>query len=369
MTQPPVSEPQPTATEQSAPAQPAPAQPAAEQRPMRSVRRGRSLLAASAMILLALPVGWSLRHWRIERILQQARSWQQAGDLVAAEREYRRYLDYRTDAGDVMMELASQLEPTQPDAALALYRSVPVRSPEFIHAARQVARLCLEQGRDSDAEGALLYLSEKLPTEAGPELALAQLSARRKDYDRQREHAVRCRQRDPERTEAYLLEAEALDDLSRPGEMIEPLEAVLRIDPELPPAHLNLAYALQLLGRNEEALPHVNWFLERHPNSAAGLRILALVERGLGHSEQALHAVRRSLEQNPRSLDAALLEGELLLFLRRPQEAFDRLAPWNEQLPGERRLLNLLIQIAVRLKRPELVEQYRQQVQQLPVTQ
>ena len=147
--------------------------------------------------------------------------------------------------------------------------------------------------------------------------------------------------------------------------MIEPLESALRIDGELPEAHLNLAYALQLLGRNAEASTHVNWFLQRYPNSAAGLRILALVERGLGRPEQALDAIRRSLKQNPGSLDAALLEGELLLFLRRPQEAFDQLSAWNQRLPGDRRLLNLLIQIATRLRRPDLLELYRKQLQQL----
>jgi tetratricopeptide (TPR) repeat protein len=129
--------------------------------------------------------------------------------------------------------------------------------------------------------------------------------------------------------------------------MIEPLEAALRLDSELPQAHLNLAYAYQLVGRYDAALEHVHWFLERYPQSAAGHRILALVERGRGRHEDALAEIRRARELQPQNLEAALIEGELLLFLHRAGEAYARLDELAPHVGADRRFLTLQLRAAV----------------------
>lgn len=159
--------------------------------------------------------------------------------------------------------------------------------------------------------------------------------------------------------------AESLDELKRPADMVEPLEAALKLDPELAQAHLNLAYVFQLIGRNDEALEHARWFLKRHHETAAAHRILALIERSLGHPEAALAAVRQALQLQPRNLDAALLEVELLLFLRRTEEAFQRVSELANHVGDERRLLVLHVQAAVLSGRTVEAQRFQSRLKRL----
>jgi tetratricopeptide (TPR) repeat protein len=139
----------------------------------------------------------------------------------------------------------------------------------------------------------------------------------------------------------------------------------LKLDPELAQAHLNLAYALQLIGRNDEALEHVQWFLKRHHETAAAHRILALIERALGHPEAALAAVRQALQLQSRNLDAALLEVELLLFLRHNDEAFQRVSELANHFGDEQRLLVLRVQAAVRSGHTEEAQKLHSRLKRL----
>jgi len=290
--------------------------------------------------------GWSWHQRFVSSPLTQARTLSRHDERQAAA-EYRRYLEYCPTDAAARLELATLLKRRDPDQALQELRKIPPQDANYVAAVRQVAALSIDFGRDYDAVEPLVYLAERLPDDARVRLALAELRFRSRDFEAALEQARQARERDPQLAEAWLVEAESLDELKRSTEMIEPLESALKIDPQIPQAHLNLAYAYQLVGRDDEAYEHVQWFLQRHPNSAAAHRTLALVQRARGQSEAALEAVQRSLTLRPNQLDATLLEVEILLYLRRTDEAYEQIRKAHQSHGAEQRILTLLVRTAL----------------------
>jgi Flp pilus assembly protein TadD len=317
------------------------------------------------LIALGLVVGMAARIWIAGRDLREARAALQRRNVEQAVAAFRRHLERCPRDDPVRLELGLALESISPEEALVEFRAIPVDAPEIVAAARHVAAINLNLHRDYDALQPLLFLKERLPNDAGVELSLAEIAFRDRRFMPALEGARRCRQLRPELTEAYLLEADCLDELQRPAEMIEPLEAVLQLDPELPAARLNLAYACQLTGRTADAREHIQWYLARHPNSAPAHRILALVERDRGRLADALAAVQRALRLEPHALEAGLLEAELLLALGRGDEAYQRVTDLAAYFGDEQRLLTLRIRAASASGRTEEADDLQQRLKRL----
>lgn len=323
-----------------------PATPAAPTVTARSETRGWRWLLPIGLAAIVGGAGGAVGEIVMtQRMLRQARTFGRS-DASRSETAYRWYLQRCPGDSVARKELAALLQYRQPEAALKELRKIPIDDPSYPDVVRQAAAIALNLGRDYDALEPLRFLESHFPHDAGVQLALAELRFRGRDFESALEHSRRCRALKPEEVQAMLVEAEALDELKRSAEMVEPLEAALQLDAELPQAHLNLAYAYQFVGRGDEALGQVQWFLRRFPQSAAAHRTLALVQRSRGRMEEALSAVRRSLELHPNQFEAILLEAELLLFLRRSDEAYGRLERLQQAHGSERRLLTLLARAA-----------------------
>lgn len=323
------------------------------------------LLSLITILVIGSGAGYRVRIWRAGHDLREARAAVHENRSDAAIAAYRRHL-LRTPADTaVRLELAGVLKTRNPDAALKELRAVPLDRIEAESAARQIAVISLELGRDYDALGPLLWLVERRPEDPSLQLALAEIRFRAHDYEAALEHAQRRRELLPTEVDSYLLIADALDELKRPSEMVEPLQAALQIDPELAQAHLNLAYALQQIDRNDEARVHVEWFLHRHPDVAAAHRILALIERSEGNADVALASVREALRLQPHGFEANLLEVELLLYVRRADEAHLRLSELTKRFGDERRLLALQVQAAALSGRTDEARQFELRLKRL----
>lgn len=334
----------------------------------RSPFSGRGWIVWSVMAaVVAGSGGWVGVLWQqqaVEQHLAAARKLTRSDERQAAE-EYRRYLQFHPRDAAVRVEFAKVLRRRDPEGALQELRKIPATDALHDDAVRLTAALAIDQGRDYDAVGPLRHLSKRIPDDAGVQLALAQLRFRERDFEAALIHAQSARSLNPKQPEAWLVEAESLDELKRTMEMVEPLQAVLAIDTEIPQAHLNLAFAYQLVGREEEALKHAEWFLQRFPQSAAGLRTLALIQRSRGEHEAALTAVKKSLELRPNQLDAEVLEAELLLFLRRSEEAYQVVSHAYQSHGPERRVLTLLIRAALLTGRRDESQDWQRRLTQL----
>lgn len=309
-------------------------------------------------------MGWVLQRWGTSELLTQARSLAMT-DVKQSQLAYRRYLQRNPRDSSINLELADLLKHREPDAAFHVLRTIRPDDQHFADAARRTAALALELGRDYDAVGPLLFLEQTFSQDASIQLALAELRFRERDFESALKHARGSRVLNPQQTGAWLVEAESLDELKRPSEMVQPLEAALRLDSDLPQVHLNLAYVYPLVAREDEALEHVQWFLERFPQSAAGYRTLAMVQRARGNHNEALLAVQMSLKLKPNQLEATLLEAELLLFLRRPDEAYQVLERMSEMHGPEFRLLTLLQRAAQLSGRKAESDNWRQRLSRL----
>ncbi len=309
--------------------------------------------------------GRGFADWQQHRDLALARKLANESPVEPAVAAYRRHLERRPGDATARLELALLLRRRDPTGALRELRLIAANSRESLAAARHVAAISVEQERDYDALAPLKLLEAALPDDAGVQQTLAEIYYRAAEYERSLEHAHRARKLKPDNVAVCLLIAEANDDLKRHAEMIEPLEAALRLDNELPQAHLNLAYAYELAGRVDEALPHVEWFVQRFPKSVAGNRLLAKIERGRGRPEAALVASRRASELAPLSLDCAVLEAELLLYLKRPAEAYDRLSPFAHEGTQDRRLVTPLLRAAVLCGKQDEARQLQERLRQL----
>jgi Tfp pilus assembly protein PilF len=178
-------------------------------------------------------------------------------------------------------------------------------------------------------------------------------------------HILRAAELEPDRAATHMLLAEIYDDLRRTHEMIGPLRKALAIDPGLTAARLNLSYALIWSGDTLQGRREAEECLRQDPDSVPARRLVAQCDRDEGHPEAALENIRQGLAIAPDDLESRLLEAELLLFLRRADEACSRL----ESLPADDktglRALTLLARAAAVAGRAEAAANYRRQIDRL----
>jgi predicted Zn-dependent protease len=175
-------------------------------------------------------------------------------------------------------------------------------------------------------------------------------------------HALRAVELQPGSTANQMLLAEIYDDLKRTHEMIGPLRKALEIDPGLLAARLNLSYALIWTGDTVEGRREAAQCLERDPDSVPARRLLAQCDRDDGNAQSALENVRRGLAVAPDDFESRLLEAELLLFMKRGDEAYQRLESLPEGAKSKLRTLTLLARAAGITGRTEAATEYRRQI-------
>lgn len=326
-----------------------------------------------AVLALSVACGFFAGHWiansRRTRDLSLAREFVELSESESAVKAYRRYLDRFPNDSAARLELAQLLQRRDPKLALHELRLIDSGTAQFATAARLVAAISLTLQRDYDALGPLIFLESQNPDDAGVQQALAEIYFRRRDFERSLEYSLRCLTLKPDCVEAWLLVAEAKDSLGLTSEMIGPLEAALALDPELPQAHLNLAYALEATGHPDGALPHAQWFVSRFPTSVPAHRILASIERSQGRYQEALESAQAALKLAPKNFECALIAADVLLYLRRPTEAYELLNSLIADRPRERRLLTPLLRAAVQSGQKERVKEIHARLQELETSQ
>ena len=260
----------------------------------------------------------------------------------AAVAALRAHLSKHPNATAVRYQLALLVQKTNPDEALAQLLTISKDAPEYLEALRRIAVICLLSNRHDQAETALRQLEQVDPNDFGVQLSLAELYFHQQQYKQAVSPAERAIKLQPTRVETYLLLAEIYDDLNRTSEILPVLRKAVRLAPDNYDVHMNLAYACFLSGLPADARREAKWCIRRKPNETFTHRILAAVARDEGRFADARRELDIALKLNPDDLPSRILEADLLMYDRRPKQAYKRLKPLYENNKNSIRYLGAL---------------------------
>lgn len=121
---------------------------------------------------------------------------------------------------------------------------------------------------------------------------------------------------------------------------IHQFRRVLEIAPDNFSAHYNLGVLLRLEGAVEESLPHLEKAVELDPGDGPAWRELAVARARAGQPDAALEAYTRASGLLPYDPETRLGEVQLLVNLRRFEEALQRLEDSHAVAPRSPRVVN-----------------------------
>lgn len=297
--------------------------------------------------------------------LERARRDIALGNSNSAIKLYLAHLDVEPKDYAARLELGELLKPTDATFSLTLLQEIPVEAAEYPQAIWHIAHIATAGKQDALAEDALLKLDKLRPKDAGVSLSLAELYYRTDRFAEALPFAKRATQLQSSRALSWLLLAEVLDNLNRPGEMVPPLQEAVKLDAGLYAAHANLAYALHVSGRLGEAEAEAFWCLKRNPNDIDVRRWLAMTLRDRGDHDAAFEQVKLALEKAPGDVDCQIVSADLLLFRRDAQQAYDSLKPLYPEHANRRDFLGSLARASAMCGRREESRRYQQEIVQL----
>jgi tetratricopeptide (TPR) repeat protein len=325
-------------------------------------RKSKPRLLAYALIVVSMValLFYVRKSYLTPDFMQQASSALKRGDEAAAVSALRSEIQRDPDSTAARLRLAKLLQDSSPDEALKYLQQVPVSDPQRDHAVQQIAVLCILHSKTAEAEAALLELTAKSPDSLGPQLSLAELYFQNQKPEAALPFAVKAASIAPDRAQTFLLLAEIHDEMLHPEKMIEPLQQAIRLEPDFYEAHLNLAYAYNKTGQPALAEEQARWCLGINPQEVPALRILALAARDQGDFEAAKQHLKIASQFEPMDLDCRILEADLLLYERKPQEAYERIRELYDSQQQTVRYLGALARAAASAgKRDEARELHR----------
>ena len=294
--------------------------------------------------------------------LEQAREDAARGARYSAIKQYFGHLDEFPEDHGVRLELSELLKPLDSEAALEQLLKIPPSTPEYPEAIRHIAHIAVVGQQDDLAEDALRKLDQVCPDDAGVALSLAELYYRTQRYVESLPWVEQAARLQPDRARTWLLLAEVLDQLKRPGDMLQPLRKAIQLDSDLYPAHANLAYALQFSGIPEEAETEARWCLARQPEDIRVRRWLAMILRDRGQYDAAMNEIRLAIAGSPTDVDCRIVEADLLLFRREAEGAYNVLMPLYRVHSNRRDYLSVLASAAAMSGRREESRRYQQEI-------
>jgi len=294
--------------------------------------------------------------------LERARRDIAHGNSSSAIKLYLAQLDAEPSDYAARLELGALLKPTNASYSLALLQEIPAEAAEYPQAIWHIAHIATTGKRDVLAEDALLKLDEVRPNDAGVSLSLAELYYRTDRFTEALPFAKQAIRLQSSRAQSWLLLAEVLDNLNRPGEMLQPLQEAVNLDADLYAVHANLAYAYHVHGRLDEAEVEALWCLRKHPNDIEVRRWLAMTLRDRGDHDAAFRQVNLALAKSPSDVDCHIVAADLLLFRRDAQQAYDSLKPLYPKHADRRDFLGSLARAAAMSGRREESRRYQQEI-------
>ncbi len=259
---------------------------------------------------------------RAEKILQEAVSFHQTGNLQKAETLYLSILKKYPNHPHAMYFLgviAHQVG--KDDLAIARYEETLAIKPDYAEAYCSLGNTLQTLGRGEEAiehyEKALVIKPDFAEAYYSLGYALQVLGRGEEAID----HYEKALAIKPDYVEANINLGNTLLTLGLGEEAIEHYEKALAIKPDFAGAHINLGNVLQSLGRWEEAIDHYEQALAIKPDFAGAYYNLGNVLQSLGRGEEAIDHFEKALAIKPDYVDAHNNLGNALQALGRMKES------------------------------------------------
>ncbi|WP_200179336.1 tetratricopeptide repeat protein [Ectothiorhodospira mobilis] len=301
---------------------------------------------------------------------QYGRALVQAGRFDQAREQFEAVLKARPGDADTLYTLGLiHIELQHLDRARAYLEQVAETGERSAEAHYYLGRIAEQQG---DEEAAVAHYRRVGEGRRAAEslIRIARLRAEQGDVEEARQalQLLRRQAEDPRmQVQAYLGEADILQDAGRPGVAMTVLDAALEAHPEEPDLLYSRALLAERLDRIDRAVADLERILAQDPDNASALNALGytLADR-TDRYEEALEYIRRALEQRPE--DPAILDsmGWVLYRLGRLQEAEDYLRRAYERLQDAEVAGHLAVVLWERDRRDEAREILRRALERDP---
>lgn len=317
-----------------------------------------ALVGVIATVFLVLPALNKNENNKavIEQLLQQ-------GDFKQSLVKVNQYLKEHPNDPEILFLKGKLLLESDPQEA----KKVLIRAAEYPATQENAKRVLAAQAMtNTEYSTAETYLNDLLQQSPDDELLL--LSMAETLFHQQKFHealpVIRATiQKQPERVESFLLEAEILDELGRVIESVQPLQQAAMLSPNHPIVQANLAHALFFSGQLVDARKHLSIALKLSPQSIELLVIKAKLQKEDGEIPSAVGTLRNILEVSPKHLEGHLLLAELLLFQNEAKAALNLLEELETTKKTEHRTLMLLSRAAWMSGETEKAQAYQAQLQ------
>ena len=272
---------------------------------------------------------------------------QQNKDLLAAEKELERALEFGAEVETVLPVLAKvQFDLGKFQQLLDTVGRYPDNN--LVEVKVLYGKALLATGKLEESKVLLDQLLAENPDATEVLIGLAQLALSDKDLDSANQLANQAIEKNPNDSSAWLFQARLLQAQNKAEQALEAFEKVIQLTPDNISAYNSKASIEINLQQFEEAKKSIERARQIAPDSLMLYHIQALLDFRQGSSAEALESIQTVLSAAPEHLPSVLLAGEIQLSLGSFSQAEQYLEQYLKRIPNNLYARKLMIETLLR---------------------
>ena len=283
--------------------------------------------------------------------LELASLYNQAGDAVSAEKEYRRAISLGATPDKTMAGLASALQAQgEFKKLLADTEAEAAKGDPALLAARGSAFLAT--GAADQAKQSFEAVLAKKPGDGAALIGLAAYALSQKDLEGGKRYAAEAVAKDPQNADVWMFTAMLAGREGRSADALMAYDKVLALKPAHRSAHIEKAYLEIGMGKFDLAKADLDAARKATPGGLIITYTQALLDYTQGKNEVAMEAIQKVLRAAPEHMPSVLLAGAIQLNLGQLEQAEQNLKKYLEKFPDTLYARKLLASVQLRSAHP-----------------
>jgi Tfp pilus assembly protein PilF len=268
------------------------------------------ILATTLLVLLGLVFGrylWAQWHYR-----EAQKAWE-LRDFAGAHQHLTQYLKVWPQSTPVNLEAARAARKAGAftEAELHLNRSLELGGDAEPILVEQLL-IHVQQGHLAEVESQLVSRVRRGHPDSVPILEVLTLAyIQTYQLFSAQECLARWLEREPDRLEAWLLQAQVFQKLQNTGRALDSYRRAFELNPDNDDVRLEMAGHLASTNQIDEALEHFEYLRQKQGDTPAVLKGLACCRRALNQPEEARRLLETVLTEYPRDWRALTERGRL----------------------------------------------------------